>query len=124
MNSRKHELLNTYFSSLAKPAETIKSGKAEKATKGFDESYTKPVSKIVVEPSRKMNVPINAEEAERKLTEFDLNSDYGPALGISREARFKRAVKLGLNPPAEIGELLERKLVQDKGYFDQHYEYL
>ena len=80
MSSRKQELLNNYFSSLAKPTET-KPLKGEKLSKGIEEEYTKPISKIVVEPSKRIEIEISPEEAEKKLTEFDLNSDYGPALG-------------------------------------------
>ena len=48
------------------------------------------------------------EEAEAALRQFDLCSKYGPCMGITRMERFDRAVKLGLNPPPEVRELVLR----------------
>ena len=44
---------------------------------------------------------------ETILRDFDMTSRYGPAVGITRLQRFKRAEKLGMNPDAEIGLILE-----------------
>ena len=90
MSTRKQEIINNFFSSLAKPAETNKPGKGGKPSKAIEEEYKKPTTKIVVEPSKKFDIEFSPEEAERKLEEFDLNSDYGPALGEL------------LNPPLSI----------------------
>ncbi|MCJ1441655.1 MAG: hypothetical protein MMC23_002145 [Stictis urceolatum] len=39
---------------------------------------------------------------DKVLREFDLSSHFGPCIGIARTKRWKRANKLGLNPPIEI----------------------
>ncbi|KAI5795542.1 DNA polymerase delta, subunit 4-domain-containing protein [Geopyxis carbonaria] len=44
----------------------------------------------------------NLSLQEKILRHFDLSSQYGPCIGISRVNRWKRAHKLGLNPPVEI----------------------
>eukprot|EP01053_Blabericola_migrator_P005573 Blabericola_migrator_1__5572@NODE_2837_length_2297_cov_172_148879_g685_i2_p2_GENE_NODE_2837_length_2297_cov_172_148879_g685_i2NODE_2837_length_2297_cov_172_148879_g685_i2_p2_ORF_typecomplete_len167_score27_04DNA_pol_delta_4/PF04081_13/4_3e16_NODE_2837_length_2297_cov_172_148879_g685_i215682068 len=40
------------------------------------------------------------------LKRFDLDPRYGPCRGLSRKARYDRAVKLGLDPPSIIIEIL------------------
>ncbi|ORY85721.1 DNA polymerase delta, subunit 4-domain-containing protein [Protomyces lactucae-debilis] len=40
------------------------------------------------------------------LRDFDLSGRYGPCVGISRLERFERAEKMGLNPPAVVGQVL------------------
>ncbi|KAJ8610936.1 hypothetical protein MRB53_038240 [Persea americana] len=39
---------------------------------------------------------------EKVLREFDMNSRFGPSVGITREARWRRAHKLKMNPPIEV----------------------
>lgn len=39
---------------------------------------------------------------EKVLRHFDLSLQYGPCIGISRLARWKRAQGLGMNPPVEV----------------------
>ncbi|XXG97350.1 hypothetical protein Hte_003647 [Hypoxylon texense] len=41
-------------------------------------------------------------QAEKVLRYWDVSSQYGPCVGISRMKRWKRAEKLGLNPPLEV----------------------
>ncbi|KAJ3187922.1 hypothetical protein HDU85_006315 [Gaertneriomyces sp. JEL0708] len=40
------------------------------------------------------------------LRDFDLNYAYGPCVGLSRLERWKRAKKLDLNPPENVGAVL------------------
>ncbi|KAF4452498.1 gtp-binding protein beta subunit-like protein [Fusarium austroafricanum] len=40
--------------------------------------------------------------SEQVLRYFDVSSQYGPCIGISRMKRWKRAERLGLNPPVEV----------------------
>eukprot|EP00040_Diaphanoeca_grandis_P043852 m.10500 g.10500 ORF g.10500 m.10500 type:complete len:112 (-) comp8344_c0_seq1:243-578(-) len=40
------------------------------------------------------------------LKHFDLNSDYGPNVGITRFDRYNRAKRNGLAPPQRIAELI------------------
>ncbi|KAK4141184.1 DNA polymerase delta, subunit 4-domain-containing protein [Dichotomopilus funicola] len=39
---------------------------------------------------------------EKVLRYFDVSSQYGPCIGISRLKRWQRAQRLGLNPPVEV----------------------
>ncbi|KAF4978831.1 hypothetical protein FZEAL_4854 [Fusarium zealandicum] len=40
--------------------------------------------------------------SEKVLRYFDVSSQYGPCIGIPRMKRWKRADRLGLNPPVEV----------------------
>ncbi|KAI0830436.1 DNA polymerase delta, subunit 4-domain-containing protein [Hypoxylon sp. FL0890] len=40
--------------------------------------------------------------SEKVLRYWDVSSQYGPCVGITRMKRWKRADKLGLNPPLEV----------------------
>ena len=59
-----------------------------------------------------MNTPTDSdrltEEQKKLLTVFDLDKRYGPALGLTRLERWNRAERLGLNPPTEVRELLDK----------------
>ncbi|KAI2632210.1 hypothetical protein GGR54DRAFT_634975 [Hypoxylon sp. NC1633] len=46
--------------------------------------------------------------AERVLRYWDVSSQYGPCVGISRMKRWQRADRLGLNPPLEVLAVLQR----------------
>lgn len=41
------------------------------------------------------------------LRDFDLNSDYGPCLGITRMERWERARGLDLSPPENVKIILQ-----------------
>ncbi|KAF5658901.1 dna polymerase delta subunit 4 [Fusarium heterosporum] len=41
-------------------------------------------------------------QSERVLRYFDVSSQYGPCIGMSRMKRWKRADRLGLQPPIEV----------------------
>lgn len=56
--------------------------------------------------------------SEAVLQQFDMNMKYGPCMGMTRLARLERAVKLGLNPPEEIAELLKSGKVQQESLWD------
>ncbi|KAI3436279.1 hypothetical protein D9Q98_002332 [Chlorella vulgaris] len=45
---------------------------------------------------------------EAALRQFDLDVRFGPCKGISRMDRWDRAVKLGLNPPPEVQQLVQK----------------
>ncbi|KAK7025962.1 hypothetical protein VNI00_015791 [Paramarasmius palmivorus] len=73
--------------------------------------------------STEMHVEGGAAEEEetsaedRLLEVFDLDSTYGPTVGIKRLQRWDRARRLGLNPPMEVYVLLvdrEGKEVEEK----------
>ncbi|KAK8086530.1 hypothetical protein PG994_001504 [Apiospora phragmitis] len=52
-------------------------------------------------------------QAEKVLRYFDVSSQYGPCVGISRLRRWQRADKLGLNPPPEVLAVLLKE--EEKG---------
>ncbi|RYC65749.1 hypothetical protein CHU98_g479 [Xylaria longipes] len=47
--------------------------------------------------------------AEKILRYWDVSSQYGPCVGVSRLRRWQRADKLGLNPPVEVLAVLMRE---------------
>ena len=51
--------------------------------------------------------PLTAAE-EKELKAFDLDSTFGPCLGLTRLERFLRAEKLQINPPPSVREILHR----------------
>ncbi|KAK8038733.1 hypothetical protein PG993_007144 [Apiospora rasikravindrae] len=52
-------------------------------------------------------------QAEKVLRYFDVSSQYGPCVGITRLRRWQRADKLGLNPPPEVLAVLLKE--EEKG---------
>lgn len=62
----------------------------------------------------------DVNEHEEMLRQFDMNMAYGPCIGMTRLARWERAYKLGLNPPAEIEKLLKVGKVQADCLWDGH----
>ncbi|CAJ2511368.1 Uu.00g069930.m01.CDS01 [Anthostomella pinea] len=47
--------------------------------------------------------------AEKVLRYWDVSSQYGPCVGISRMKRWQRAERLGLNPPVEVLAVLMKE---------------
>ncbi|KAI0853870.1 DNA polymerase delta, subunit 4-domain-containing protein [Daldinia vernicosa] len=47
--------------------------------------------------------------AEKVLRYWDVSSQYGPCVGITRMKRWERANKLGLNPPLEVLAVLQKE---------------
>ncbi|CDH51335.1 predicted protein [Lichtheimia corymbifera JMRC:FSU:9682] len=52
-------------------------------------------------------------QEEILLRKFDLDYKYGPCVGLTRMERWLRAEKLGLNPPKEVKEQLDRGAAKD-----------
>lgn len=52
------------------------------------------------------SVPAGLQTEEDRMRAFDMDTHYGPALGITRMQRYTRAKALNLNPPADIEKLL------------------
>jgi DNA polymerase delta subunit 4 len=46
-------------------------------------------------------------ESTRVLTQFDLDPSFGPGLHITRLERWRRAERLGLNPPENVKSILQ-----------------
>lgn len=49
---------------------------------------------------------ISRQEAESMLRKFDLKHEFGPCVGMSRLERWRRAERLGKNPPTIIRDIL------------------
>ncbi|RYP62559.1 hypothetical protein DL771_009689 [Monosporascus sp. 5C6A] len=59
--------------------------------------------------------------AEKVLRYWDVSSQYGPCVGISRIKRWQRAQRLGLNPPVEVlAVLLKEEKKGTKGVERAH----
>ncbi|KAF2148878.1 hypothetical protein K461DRAFT_282324 [Myriangium duriaei CBS 260.36] len=65
--------------------------------------------------------------SEKILREWDMSGQYGPCIGITREKRWRRARKLGLEPPMEVlavllggldGDGAGKGAVEDRAHVD------
>lgn len=56
----------------------------------------------------RVDVDDGKQELEEMLMQFDMNMKYGPCLGMTRLERWERAERLGMNPPIEVRNILER----------------
>ncbi|KAF2753846.1 hypothetical protein EJ05DRAFT_157057 [Pseudovirgaria hyperparasitica] len=57
---------------------------------------------------------------EKVLREFDIAAKFGPCVGIARIKRWKRAKKLGLEPPVEVlAVLLKEEGTRERAYVDE-----
>ncbi|KAK4238923.1 DNA polymerase delta subunit 4 [Achaetomium macrosporum] len=62
---------------------------------------------------------------EKVLRYFDVSSQYGPCIGITRIKRWQRAQRLGLNPPIEVlAVLLKEEAEGNKGIERAHMDEL
>ncbi|KAK3304156.1 DNA polymerase delta, subunit 4-domain-containing protein [Chaetomium strumarium] len=62
---------------------------------------------------------------EKVLRYFDVSSQYGPCIGISRIKRWERAQRLGLNPPLEaLAVLLKEEAKGNEGIEKAHMDVL
>ncbi len=57
---------------------------------------------------------LEKEEIIRELRDFDLNSKFGPCVGISRIERWERAKVYNKAPPVRVGELLVDEWLQEQ----------
>lgn len=84
--------------------EPVAQTEEERIAASFDDSsirdyYTEHIlATRLVQPVHQEELPLD----EKVLRHFDLSSQYGPCIGISRLARWKRAKGLGMEPPVEV----------------------
>lgn len=58
--------------------------------------------------SRGLEGAIDPEQLEQRLrSEFDLETKYGPVVGLTRMERWERAVRLGLDPPTWVRDAIQ-----------------
>ncbi len=61
-------------------------------------------------PSHRGILAGSVEELEQRLrSEFDLETKYGPVVGLSRLERWERAVRLGLEPPQWVRDAIVQR---------------
>ena len=58
------------------------------------------------------------DDQEQVLIQFDLDATYGPALGMTRLARWERADRFGLNPPKNVYEILVKEQPDSVSVFE------
>ncbi|KAK3320608.1 DNA polymerase delta, subunit 4-domain-containing protein [Cercophora scortea] len=101
---------------VAEPEEAVvvveKSEIERKAEKVSDKAIERYWSKIETARSARAVHRKHAEglsTGEKVLRYFDVSSQYGPCIGITRRKRWQRAEKLGLNPPIEVLAVLVKE---------------
>ncbi|KAL7822251.1 DNA polymerase delta, subunit 4 domain-containing protein [Trichoderma gracile] len=87
--------------------------KAEKITDAQIKSYWRAIEKQRKAPRVHQE---GLDLAEKVLRYFDVSSQYGPCIGITRMKRWHRAERLGLKPPIEVLAVLMKE--EDKGTED------
>ena len=48
------------------------------------------------------------DDLEETLRQFDMDMHYGPCLGLKRLERWERAHRMGMKPPIQVKEIIER----------------
>lgn len=73
--------------------------KAEKITEAQIKKYWKAIEQQRIAPRvHQQDLGLN----EKVLRYFDVSSQYGPCIGVTRKKRWQRAERLGLSPPIEV----------------------
>ncbi|CCX07403.1 DNA polymerase delta, subunit 4-domain-containing protein [Pyronema domesticum] len=80
--------------------------------------YTAILSSRLVAPVHQSDL----STTEKILRHFDLSSQYGPCIGISRVARWRRAEVLGLKPPMEVLAVALEKDAETMAEIDGFFE--
>ncbi|KAL7911148.1 DNA polymerase delta, subunit 4 domain-containing protein [Trichoderma velutinum] len=81
------------------PEKTEAELKAEKITDAQIKSYWKAIEKERKAPRVHQE---DLDLSEKVLRYFDVSSQYGPCIGITRVKRWQRAERLGMKPPIEV----------------------
>lgn len=63
-------------------------------------------ARLDAQPSVEVDNDVENDEVEQILRRFDMDSTFGPCLGITRLRRWERSHRLGLNPDPAIKTLL------------------
>jgi DNA polymerase delta subunit 4 len=69
-------------------------------------SQESPTARRIANVKASAVVPLR-QDVKYMLKQFDLDSRFGPCIGLSRIERWNRAEKLGLNPDLQIKEMAE-----------------
>ncbi|SAM68135.1 related to DNA polymerase delta subunit 4 [Ustilago bromivora] len=74
----------------------------------WDRVWRKTKKTMNVPPSKSVHID-HEDRIQQILRVFDLDSNFGPCMGMSRLERWQRAKHLDLDPPQEIHEILTTK---------------
>ncbi|KAI1337664.1 DNA polymerase delta, subunit 4-domain-containing protein [Xylariaceae sp. FL0016] len=88
------------------PAKSAAEQKAQKVSDKQIEAYWRALER------ERIAKRVHQEDlslAEKVLRYWDVSSQYGPCVGISRAKRWQRADRLGLNPPVEVMAVLMKE---------------
>ncbi|PNP54227.1 hypothetical protein THARTR1_05434 [Trichoderma harzianum] len=88
------------------PEKTEAELKAEKITDAQIKSYWKAIEKVRKAPRVHQE---DLDLGEKVLRYFDVSSQYGPCIGITRVKRWQRAERLGMKPPIEVLAVLMKE---------------
>ncbi|KAH6966284.1 DNA polymerase delta, subunit 4-domain-containing protein [Fusarium venenatum] len=88
------------------PVKTESELQAEKVTDAQIKKYWKSIETQWSTPRLHQQ---GVSQNERILRYFDVSSQYGPCIGMPRMQRWKRADRLGLNPPIEVLAVLMKE---------------
>ncbi|KAF4948297.1 hypothetical protein FGADI_9769 [Fusarium gaditjirri] len=92
------------------PAKSELELQAEKVTDAQIKKYWKSIEDQWTTPRLHQQ---GVSLSEKVLRYFDVSSQYGPCIGMPRIKRWKRAERLGLNPPVEVLAVLLKE--ENKG---------
>ncbi|KAM0807658.1 putative DNA polymerase delta subunit 4 [Seiridium cardinale] len=105
--------------------EEEKSAAELRAAKISDRQITSYWNKLEKERLAKRVHQEDLTLSEKVLRYFDVSSQYGPCVGISRMRRWQRADRLGLNPPAEVlAVLMKEEKKGTKGTETAHIDHI
>ncbi|KRX08189.1 hypothetical protein PPERSA_12344 [Pseudocohnilembus persalinus] len=62
---------------------------------------------------------LSTDQEKKMLMQFDFTSKFGPSMGLTREERFQRAELLGLNPPQQVKQIINK--YRDETDFFENY---
>ncbi|KAK0639072.1 DNA polymerase delta, subunit 4-domain-containing protein [Cercophora newfieldiana] len=91
------------------PEKTEVERKAEKVTAKEIERYWSKIDGARIAKATHKKHTADLTTGEKVLRYFDVSSQYGPCIGMSRLKRWQRAEKLGLKPPIEVLAVLLRE---------------
>ncbi|GAX72684.1 hypothetical protein CEUSTIGMA_g140.t1 [Chlamydomonas eustigma] len=90
--------------------EKVSSFFQNKKRKETEKSANTRSTRVKENEHENLSTPTNDTETatEKCLRSFDLTSKFGPCCGVTRLERWKRAHSLGLHPPNEVLEILNK----------------
>ena len=75
--------------------------------RNLEEAFATPAAAAAPAPAP-APAPLLRSAEVKELRAFDFVQAYGPCVGLTRMARWRRAEKFGLQPPQRVLQLLER----------------